>query len=74
MSRDYFDKEALARMSFQDIHRQQMRKKARDTLRESSDPKERFAVVLAEAGFGITDVSSKAHVTRDVASMLVRGE
>ena len=72
--RDYFDEVAIQRMTFSDIHRSEMRRKARDNLRESTDPKERFAVVLAEGGFGVVDVSTRAHVPMELASMLVRGE
>ena len=72
--RDHFDQDTINRMAFKDIHRSQMRSKTRDSMRESSDPKERFAVVLAEGGYGIADVVTRAHVSVEVASMLVRGE
>lgn len=72
--RDYFDKSAIQQMATSANHRSEMRRKARDNMRESTDPKERFAVVLAEGGFGVVDVSTRAHVSMEVASMLVRGE
>ena len=73
-SRDYFDQSELSRISFSDINRRQRRTKARGTMRASEDPKERYAVALAEMGFGITEVSTRAHIPRDVASVLVVGE
>lgn len=72
--RDHFDQDTINRMAFKDIHRSQMRSKTRDSMRESSDPKERFAVVLAEGGYGVADVVTRANVPMEVASMLVRGE
>lgn len=72
--RDYFDKSAIQQMATSANHRSQMRRKARDSLRESTDPNERFAVVLADGGFGVVDVSTRANVPIEVASMLVRGE
>lgn len=72
--RDYFDQSAIQQMATSANHRSQMRRKARDSLRESTDPKERFAVVLAEGGYGVADVVTRANVPMEVASMLVRGE
>ena len=72
--RDYFDQAELAKMRTSDTIRRLQRTQARDTMRESDDPKVRYAVALAEMGFGINEVSTRAHIPREVASVLVVGE
>lgn len=69
---DTITQDEIRRMSTIDTSRAMLRKTARDKHRKSASADLRYAVQLAERGFGVMTVAEWCHI--DIARELVLGE
>lgn len=69
----HIDAGILDRMRSIDMERSTRRRQLRDALRFSSDAMERYAVMLAEKGYGTAHISYRTGLPIAMASILVVG-